>query len=226
VEHYALNLNLPEIPASNLPDIPATPAGDSGIKKSRKNTTKENAGRAVVTADANVTDKPHGKGLTASVSSARPSGGIKPGGICTSKQRVNELRLTPEGRHVDDDPESVLHDLDQALGLAGGEPIKRSVLNELLGLRGAEYLNFWRAWLPYKIAAEYKAGRPVKKPTGLYTEAVRGGWEVNPTWPAFDEVLHTVAARDTAEAEASVARATAKAEANSDFDAWFAKAFG
>lgn len=104
-----------------------------------------------------------------------------------TNRQINELMLTPNLKLPDDEPDALFCNLDLELGLAGGKVFNRKVLEELVALRGDRFVAFWTSWLLRKIAAEYEAGRPVTNPSGLFTEAVRGGWKVDQRWPEFDE---------------------------------------
>jgi hypothetical protein len=115
-----------------------------------------------------------------------------------TKAEVNALFLTPEGERVNDDGYELRYDLvNDVLPLVYGESFNRPEdLDTLIADRGVKLCRLWMHWLPRKIAHRYANGKDVENPTGLYIKAVRGRWQVDPSWPQFDETLHTVAARE------------------------------
>jgi hypothetical protein len=178
--------NLTAHPAGNLTAHPAAPDGSSGINK----TAKENQEKKTLA--------PRSTSTTQGVDGP---GDIEDIGICYAeapdgslgrftKREINEMTLTPDLKLPDDEPDALECNLDVQLAFASGDGFNFKVLEELVELRGPTFCAFWTSWLLRKIAAEYAAGRPVKSPAGLYTQAVREGWEVDPSWPEFDENKH------------------------------------
>jgi hypothetical protein len=113
------------------------------------------------------------------------------------KSVINKLMLTPKGEQLTDDEDELRYEVE-ALILPGvyGEPFNPGDLDKLVAARGVPFCRMWIHWLGRKIASAYERGRPVSNPSGLYLRAVEQGWEVDPKWPQFNEVLHTVAARE------------------------------
>ncbi len=116
-----------------------------------------------------------------------------------SKRAINELMLSPEGVPLDDDRDELFYEVEAVtLPSVYGEPFNPGDLDKLITDRGVAFCRMWAHWLPRKIADKYAKDsvKGVPSPTGLYTQAVREGWKVDPAWPQFDETLHTVAARE------------------------------
>jgi hypothetical protein len=115
-----------------------------------------------------------------------------------TKRTINEYTLSPEGVPLDDDRDELFYEVEaDILPRLYGEPFNPGDLEKLANEHGVAFCRMWAHWLERKIASEYKR-KPVKgvpSPTGLFTQAVREGWKVDPAWPQFDETLHTVAAR-------------------------------
>jgi hypothetical protein len=115
-----------------------------------------------------------------------------------TKAEINAALICPDGFRARDGFEDLSYDLSNLiLPMVVGQPLNKGDidLDKLVGGHGIEFCCFWAHWLPRKIAAVYERGGTVKNPTGLYRRAVEGHWEVDPTWPQFDEQRHTVAAR-------------------------------
>jgi hypothetical protein len=117
-----------------------------------------------------------------------------------TKAEINAAFVTPDGYRVSDDFDDLTYDLNVTLAQTCGEMLNRGDLDleKLVATQGVERCALWAHWLPRKIADKY-AKNPVKgvpSPTGLYINAVRGGWQVDPAWPEFDEHIHTVKARE------------------------------
>lgn len=128
---------------------------------------------------------------------ARRSDAAGSHGLSTAgtQREVNERLLTPSGKLPD--VEGLESDLHGVLAMAHSPTSFNSrELDKLVAEYGADFCAFWASWLLRKIAAEYEAGRPVESPAGLYTQAVRGHWEVDPKWPEYDEVRHTATEDD------------------------------
>jgi hypothetical protein len=110
-----------------------------------------------------------------------------------TKRQINEQLLTPDGKRPDVD--GLDCDLNEALIMAESPSyFPSSELDKLVAKRGEERCAFWASWLLRKIASEYERGKPVENPAGLFRTAVEQHWEVNPSWPEFDEHKHTDAA--------------------------------
>lgn len=87
---------------------------------------------------------------------------------------------------VADDPELAEYNVGTALAIVRGEPFNRSELQRLIEERGANYVSFWAAWLPRKVAAYLAAGKTVKNPAALLQSAIERRWQVDPSWPEYD----------------------------------------
>jgi hypothetical protein len=127
-----------------------------------------------------------------------------------NKRTINEYMLSPEGVPLDDDRDELFYEVEAVtLPSVYGEPFNPGDLDKLIADRGVSFCRMWAHWLPRKIANEYKRKpvRGVPSPTGLYAEAVRKGWKVDPSWPQFDETLHTVKAREQFEKRMAVCNA-------------------
>ena len=159
----------------------------NGTHKQEQNKTKKENADDDVTSTAEVAVDP---GLLHTVGSCSADEGLVQMAPMFTKKQINEQLLTPNGKLPDDDLDALLCNIDGQLILAGGKHFNNQVLDALVGEHGATYVAFWTSWLLRKIAAEYEAGRPVSNPGGLFTEAVRGHWEVNPSWPEFDDERH------------------------------------
>jgi hypothetical protein len=122
--------------------------------------------------------------------------------VLHSKQMVNDALLTPEGLRASDDPDEASNLLNCGLAQVCGEPLNPREEERLLVEYGARLVSFWSHWLPRKVAAEYGKGKPVASPAGMLKRALEQDWKVDPAWPPFDDVLHTVAAREAAERRA------------------------
>jgi hypothetical protein len=110
-----------------------------------------------------------------------------------TKREINDQLLTPNGKLPDAD--GIDGDLSAVLTEAESPTFfNSSELDKLVAAHGEEHCAFQVSWLLRRIAHEYKAGRPVTSPAGLYRRAVEGGWQVDPAWPEFDELKHTDAA--------------------------------
>jgi hypothetical protein len=117
----------------------------------------------------------------------------------SDKRFINEQRLTPEGLRASSDRDDLQYNLHaDILPMLLGEPIRAAELDALIEQRGVQFCAMWAAWLPRKVAAHYAAnngfGSAVMKPTGLYIQAVREGWQVDPSWPEFDQNRHVCGA--------------------------------
>jgi len=120
-----------------------------------------------------------------------------------SKRETNDQLLTPDGKRPD--LEGLESDLSGLLAIAySPKHFDSRQLEKLVAEHGTEYCAFQVSWLLRRIAHEYDAGREVTNPAGLFAEAVRGQWPVDPKWPEFDESLHTPKAAWLRELEAEM----------------------
>lgn len=189
---YRLNLDvdlerIAQVPGTKCPGKSADLERNAHQAYSIENTKKADAD-SEITVGVLGDVKPGGSNGNESCSAYEGGPGTKCPGL--SKKQINDLLLTPDGKIPDDEPDALLCNLDGALLMAGGKAFNRGVLDALVDEHGPRYCAFWTEWLLRKCAAEYEAGRIVKNPGGLYTEAVRGHWEVDPAWPEFNEKRH------------------------------------
>lgn len=213
-ETYTIDLdraaNLTAQPAgfkdANLTDSPSKPDGLAGKpdgssvtnKKAEEKNNKKGGAEALlavrgsVDSGATLEDNNRSACLAKEEEPDGSSGRSKPGGrIVRSKKAVNDLLLTPDGKIALNSYDDLDYDLNSlTLATLGGEWIPESELAKLVELRGVRYCAFWTAWLPRKVASEYAKGKPVKNPAGLYRRAIEEAWQVDPSWPEFDETQH------------------------------------
>jgi Helix-turn-helix domain len=195
VVEYEVNLESAPPPEAYTPgDVRRTPQVTCGViptKHSKVKRQEKNSRPESVTSNAEVSvdrGDTHGN-VNGECSAYNPPEAYTPGQL--TKREANEQCLTPEGQPVCGDFHDLYTDLNVlTLPEVGGELIPEVVLERLVELRGLKFCLMWNAWLKRKIAEEYRKRRPVKNPSGLYITAVEQGWEVNPSWPEFDETLH------------------------------------
>lgn len=177
--------NMTDYPAGNLTTQSSGPDDSSGMnkKQSKKNLNNKaaesdaasDAGHPVVPALT-----PVRQGFACSAQDEEPDDSVGR----FSRVEINGRLLTPSGKLPD--VEGLEADLAGVLAIGESEPDSRQ-LEKLADEHGAEYCAFWASWLLRKIAAEFEASRPVENAAGLFRRAVEQRWEVDPSWPEFDE---------------------------------------
>ena len=185
-ETYRLNLSDRRVstrPAAGQPPVQPVPSNNNKQENQWKKTP-------VATTDIGGTGEPDTSTMDPFGDALLYEGSVRSADRIT-KAQVNELKLTPLGFRVSGDYDDLDYDLNALwLPALGGNHLGKDALDKLVSLRGVEFCQLWAAWLPRKVAAEYARGRPVRSPAGLYRRAVEQGWEVDPSWPEFDDSKH------------------------------------
>ena len=204
-EHYRLNLRPSTWRQNRQANVAAEPPGSSQNVTAEPPQIRQAAPRQVgktrergVTSAGEVDAEPSEAGLGNGAAGTASDNNLaaEPPRSPFTKREVNELLLTPDGLRVNGSRDDLDYDLQNiTLPMLGSEPLFHRELDELVTLRGVEFCQKWERWLPRKVAWYYAKGEPVVNPAGLYADAVKGGWDVDPAWPEFDETKHTWAAR-------------------------------